>query len=62
MKTTREAAEVLDITEDAVRKYCQSGRIVASKNGRGDWKITEQSIRKYEETRRIYERKKESAK
>ena len=45
--TVKEAAELLKVTEETVRKYAQSGRLKGFKTGRGDkhhWRFTKDSV------------------
>lgn len=53
--TTSEAAQLLDLTVDSVKKYCQLGRIKATHVGR-QWLIPKSEVRRYGKERRDYNR------
>jgi excisionase family DNA binding protein len=44
--TTNEAAEILDVTPEACRRYARAGRFGAHKRG-GIWWLEEAAIREY---------------
>lgn len=51
--TTKEAASLLRVTVDTVKKYCQIGRIKAINVGR-QWLIPKAEITRYNKERRDY--------
>jgi excisionase family DNA binding protein len=53
---TSKAAEMLGITVDTAKKYCQNGRLNAINLGR-KWLISRHSIENYDRNRRDYNRR-----
>lgn len=62
MYTTREAAEMLGLTPETIKRYCHKGRIAAvpmrvnqDEHGTANrWFITKQAIEDYQKSRRPY--------